>query len=170
MTNHEDLSQLLQAVEAEIDAAETHGILCGSLCHRAATFDWRTLAFGPGVMPPDELLEALDALAQDTIKQLQGEEFDFSPLLPSLDEPFERQLEALSDWCHGFLLGVSHGWKNKSSPWAPGSEAAEFIQDVLRIAEGVDAQADETNARALVEIVEYLRVGVQTLFDEARAA
>jgi len=49
-----------------------------------------------------------------------------------------------------------------------GGDAGEIIRDITRISEAeLDASlADEEEARALVEIVEYLRVGVQLVFEE----
>ena len=47
-------------------------------------------------------------------------------------------------------------------------DAGEIVRDITRISETeLDASgAGEEEARALVEIVEYLRVGVQLVFEE----
>ncbi|GAB4513913.1 MAG: hypothetical protein Tsb0026_19010 [Sulfuricaulis sp.] len=106
------------------------------------------------------------ALHHVTHAHLSGLECDFTPLLPGDEHSLAEQIESLSDWCRGYLLGLHAGGVKDGQVLA--GDAGEIIRDITRISEAEldGSQADEEEARALVEIVEYLRVGVQLVFEE----
>ena len=77
---------------------------------------------------------------------------------------------ALAEWCQGFLYGLGAGAITDASGW-PG-EAGEIVRDFAEITRaGVDAQqGEESNESAYAELVEFVRVGVQLLFEDLAAA
>lgn len=115
---------------------------------------------------PAELIELLAAMHQSTFAYLNGVVFAFTPLLPGDEHGLAKQIEGLTDWCRGYLLGLHAGGARDTQGLS--GEAREIIDDITCISEvemGI-AHAGVEEERALSEIVEYVRVGVQLVFAE----
>lgn len=162
-TDYATLSGALETAGVTTSAAEAHGIITAALCAPHPP-DWQSLLFGMhpvGVSP--SLRSQLLALYDRTASQLTGMEFEFAPLLPA--ESLVGQVEALADWCRGFVLALGiAGIDERALP----GEAGEFVRDAKEIAEAEmdDDEAIEAQERDYEEIVEYLRVGVQLVYEE----
>ncbi len=91
-----------------------------------------------------------------------------SPELASLG----LRLEALTDWCGGFVHGFLHdGAGRLDDVSAPVREAVGDIIDISRLDNAPGNPADgEQTARQLLEIEEYLRVATQLIYEEMRGA
>jgi hypothetical protein len=165
---YDDAVRLLHEAGVPTGAAEAHGIITGVLCApQGARVPWEDLVLGRGAgKPPTALVQLLVALHRATYAHLSGMECDFAPLLPGDEHSLAEQIEGLSDWCRGYLLGLHAGGVKEGQAMV--GDAGEIIRDITSISEAeLDASlADEEEARALVEIVEYLRVGVQLVFEE----
>jgi uncharacterized protein YgfB (UPF0149 family) len=165
---YDDAARLLHEAGVTTSPAEAHGIITGVLCApEGAQAPWQELVLGRGAgQPPAALAQLLAALHRTTRAHLNGMECDFAPLLPGDEYSLAAQIEGLSDWCRGYLLGLHAGGVKEGQALA--GDAGEIVRDITRISEAeLDASlADEEEARALVEIVEYLRVGVQLVFEE----
>jgi yecA family protein len=169
--DYEELSYVLDAADLEMSAAEAHGIVTGASCVPRAP-DLGRLFFGnEGVPPTDEaerLLATLAALKAEIDRRLAETDFDFEPLLPrSPQDPSE--VEALGAWARGFVLGLAAvGVRHPDE--LPG-DASEFLFDTMQIGEvQLDAAPDaEQQERDIAEIVEYLRVGVQLIYEALHA-
>lgn len=157
------LADSLQTAGIGTSAAEAHGIITAALCAPRPP-DWQRLLLGgdPAAVSPS-LRSQLGLLYEQTAQQLVGIEFDFAPLLPATT--LAEQVEALADWCSGFVL-VMHG-AGIDDAQLPG-EAGEFMRDAHEIAEAQldDDETEETQQREYAEILEYLRVGVQLVYEE----
>lgn len=166
--HYDDAARLLHEASVTTSPAEVHGIITGVLCApQGARVAWQELVLGRGAgQPPAALAQLLAALHRATHAHLSGMECDFAPLLPGDEHSLAEQIEGLSDWCRGYLLGLHAG--GVKEPQRLAGDAGEIIRDITRISEAdLDASlADEEEARALTEIVEYLRVGVQLVFEE----
>ncbi|OGI52322.1 MAG: hypothetical protein A3E57_02470 [Candidatus Muproteobacteria bacterium RIFCSPHIGHO2_12_FULL_60_33] len=168
---YEDAARLLREAGVPTGAAEVHGIITGVLCApQGARVAWQELVLGRETGrnrdPQTALSQLLVALHRSTHAHLSGLECDFAPLLPGDEHSLAEQIEGLSDWCRGYLLGLHAGGVPEGQ--ALDGDAGEIIRDITRLSEAeLDASlADEEEMRALVEIVEYLRVGVQLVFEE----
>jgi uncharacterized protein YgfB (UPF0149 family) len=165
---YDEAARLLHEVGVTISPAEVHGIVTGVLsAPQGACVAWQELVLGRDVQhPPAALAQLLASLHRATQAHLSGMECDFAPLLPGDEYSLAAQIEGLSDWCRGYLLGL-HAGGVKEGQALPG-DAGEIVRDITRISEAEldDSLADEEEARALTEIVEYLRVGVQLVFEE----
>jgi uncharacterized protein len=165
-----DIQQVLTQEHSLTDAAEAHGTLAGSLC-TAPVYrfeDWvREILPVEAVQPRSAAtLRGLFAGTQDA---LVGEVFNFQPLLPGDAEPINERTAALAQWCVGFLYGLGSSAIPDASK-LPG-EVGEVVRDFTEITQvGVDsADSEESNESAYAELVEFVRVGVQLLFDELAA-
>lgn len=168
-----DLDETLRRAGAACDAAESHGTLCGALC---AGLDsdgpWLEHIMDEATGTPEaqrRCREALTALRDSTHGQLAGGSLEFAPLLPDDELGLADRTDALSEWCQGFLFGIGLGGDRlKFDELA--AESTEILKDMTQISqagfEGEDTEEDET---AYAEIVEYVRMGVQLLYEELQA-
>jgi uncharacterized protein YgfB (UPF0149 family) len=162
-----DIQQVLAEERSLTDAAEAHGTLAGSLC-TAPSYrfeDW-LLEILPEGRPRPEHASTLRELYSSTREALAGEMLEFEPLLPEDDGPLGDRTSALAQWCVGFLYGLGSG----SLPDASGlpGEVGEVVRDFTEITrveiDGGDSA--ESNESAYAELVEFVRVGAQLVFDE----
>ena len=81
-------------------------------------------------------------------------------------EPLERRTEALCLWCNGFLYGL--GTAGHADPTRLPGDAGEIIRDFNQIMQaGVDeSEGSEANESAYAELVEFVRVGVQIVYEQ----
>lgn len=168
-----ELDEALSHAATPIGLAEFHGSLCAALCvggvaaGRAlvdeSIADWSD---GRDLAP---LLPPLNNLQESTWRSLAGTDLSFEPLLPTDDEELSKRIAALSQWCHGFVSGLGLAGYDFTVEDATG-EIAEIVGDLTEISRAT-LDADEV-ARAeqaensLTELVEYVRVGVQIVYEE----
>ena len=165
--NYADIQSVLTDERALADAAEAHGTLSGCLCA------------GEGYRFEDWLLEILpegraQPLAGATLRELYSEtagslrapDMEFDLLLPEEAQSIDARATALAQWCQGFLYGLGSGPVQDAAS-LPG-DLGEIVRDLTEISRvGVDiAQTEESNENAYVELVEFVRVSVQVIFEE----
>ena len=164
---YSEMQQVLAGARAVSDAPEAHGTLTGALC-AAANYgfdDWLGELFtddGCGAAPK----AALRDLYNSTRAALTSGQMSFAVLLPDDDEPLVERAAALGQWCQGFLYGLGTSSIRNADDLPP--DIAEVVRDLTVITQvGVDAaESDEANEQAYAELVEFVRVGTQLLFDE----
>jgi len=169
-----ELEDTLQAYDATAGAAEAHGALCGALAAVAA-FDadaWigELLAAEDGGPEALRLRNLLETLVAETQAALAGPDLEFRPLLPEDEEPLERRVAALADWCAGFLYGIGTGGLAPGAAAVPAA-VEEVVRDFGEISRAsIDAEeSEESNEESYAEIVEYLRAGTQLAYEELEA-
>jgi uncharacterized protein len=162
-----EIQYALRQARALADAAEAHGTLAGCLCATVAYGfdDWLAEILPEGRAGP-EPTESLRLLFEATAASLGEAQMEFAPLLPEDAEPIDTRAAALGLWCQGFLYGLGTSSINDATQ-LPG-EVGEIVRDLSEITRvGVDAgDSAESNEGAYAELVEFVRVGVQLLFDE----
>ncbi len=159
--------ELLTRAHSLADAAEAHGTLAGSLCGaRGYRFeDWLKEILPEG-RAGAELTQALRALYDATASALIQPDMEFELVLPDDTNPLSERTPALARWCQGFLYGLGTG--AIQDPGTLPGEVGEVVRDFIEISRaGVEGEAEnESNESAYAELVEYVRVGVQLLFEE----
>lgn len=172
LPDYDQVNDALQTLLPELDAAEFHGQLCGLLCthDKLQLDDWLKLA-----MPDQDITglsgtshELLQAVLDDSQTGLAGQDFGFQLLLPDDPAGLAARVEALGNWCQGFLLGISYAGVSDIQS-LPG-ELPEIVKDFLNIsqAENFELADEEQDEAAYMELVEYVRVGVQLFHEELR--
>lgn len=168
--SHSDIQRVLTQSHALADAAEAHGTLAGALCSASAyqLDDWLGEILPDGRAQP-EAAAWLRELFDSTSSALGDAQMGFTPLLPADDDALLDRTEALGEWCRGFLYGLGSGQVRDLA--SLGGDTDEIIRDFTAITQvGVDPQdSDENNEEAYAELVEFVRVGVQLLFDRLAA-
>ncbi len=164
----EQIEEKLGSLTGQPGAAESHGALCGLLCNRGDLPDgggWLQQIF-PGANPDVEAEAVFRQLCAKTKSDLDDSCFAFSPLLPDDDQPVDRRIEALGEWCQGFMLGLSLGGLQQTEQLSP--EAQEILRDLAEMGQAGSYQldGDEQDERSYAELVEYLRTAVLLLHAE----
>jgi uncharacterized protein YgfB (UPF0149 family) len=165
------IERLLLQERSLADAAEAHGTLAGCLCGATGYRfeDWLREILPEGQAAP-AAAATLAELYRATAGALLQRDFEFELLLPEDAQPIDARTAALARWCQGFLYGLGAGAIRDASE-LPG-EVGEIVRDFVEITRaGVDAeQGEESNESAYAELVEFVRVGVQLLFEELATA
>lgn len=170
LPDYDELDEALRAAAVELSAAEIHGMItaAASVPQPPALAQ---LLFGSATVPADADSQRLTALAAtlltDVRRRLAETDFEFEPLLGEAELPL--QVERLGEWARGYVLGL--GLAGIGDLPLPG-EAGEFVCDAMQIGEvemdrGVDTEQQE---REVAEIVEYLRVGVQLVYEQLQSS
>lgn len=168
MLEYDNLNNLLRNANAEACAAECHGFLCGQICIAgfADTQQWHDYLSvrAYDTVPARECFEGIHSLIGELLVLIASPDFDFQLLLPDDTTPLADRVEALGEWCHGFLNGF--GMSRDTRTALLDDECEELIEDFSKICRvGVDEDSGEEDEEALVELVEYVRVGVVSLFE-----
>ena len=173
-TSFDLVDRVLRQLGVAEGAPEAHGSLCGLAC-----------VLGPLACPAwvDGLLAAADAtgsgrdeqagilgeLAAMTCEALTDGDMAFAPLLPPDDKPLSLRAEGLAEWCAGFMHGLGEAIGTRATREAlNGDVTREIMEDFGEIAR-VTLGDDETDLEAeaaYTELVEFVRVSVQLVFEE----
>jgi uncharacterized protein YgfB (UPF0149 family) len=167
LPDYDELERALFAL-GEMSAAEAHGVIAGLLrAPRPSADVWARTLFAD-VDPAADNAEAerlLGALRAQTQTWLAARESEFVPLLPSTERSLDAQVAALADFCRGYVVGLVAGGMREFAGLP--ADAREIIEDFMKIAEAeVEDRTAETEAQAFTELTEYVRVGVQLIYEE----
>jgi len=174
--DHDTLAQALAAVDSDTSAAEAHGVISGVLCVSSddqAGSKWVPILLSDAAQMAPEAAKKLSLslmyIHQNTLNALKSGNFTFDLMVPDDDKPVAERIAALADWCRGYLLGLSvHGPTGKLDLAA---QKKEFVGDLIEISNVQSGQEYEEDAENhLMELHEFVRVGVQTVFDESQSA
>jgi uncharacterized protein YgfB (UPF0149 family) len=162
------MRQLLAEAAPALSPASLHGALCGHLCSGAAP-DLDIFHDLFETQLPDVVLRLLARLGDDTRADLLRSDYVFQPLLPDDDASLAERLLALGEWCDWFNIGFSAGYMQPQTPLSV--EVMEVLNDFGQLAEVEPPDAgSEDDERYFVELVEYVRMAVLTVFQQMRDA
>lgn len=169
-TQYDEIESAISLAGIELSAAEVHGVICGAICNQMKTGTApnmnRLITAGAEVRAEavGDLQNTLELLLRESVEQLHRDDGDFSLLLPDDDSAVQLRLRSLADWCRGFLLGLLDGENLAMDQLS--TDAAEVARDMLSIS-AVDVTGDGSDSEwDLTEVEEYVRVGVQLIFEE----
>lgn len=175
MPYYGELQAALGAAPSGSLAAEAHGTLCGLLCAGAEDVpeawlhntlaDVESYSFGS----PGDARSLLEAAHEATVGRLEGDQMGFELLLPDDDVALEDRAAALAAWCNAFLYGLAMRGLRPMEELP--DELREILADFSEIGRAgvAEEEAEEVGESAYAELVEYVRVGVQIVYDECRA-
>ena len=168
---YDAVAQALTAGGSSVHAAEAHGCLVGALCARRVYLpaEWleELLPEAPeNATHPAVESGPLSELFEQSRAALDSREMDFEPLLPPDQAGLAERVEALGAWAQGFLYGFG-----AAGPFPRGAlpaDVAEVLSDFAEVsrAGAVGAESAEVEETALADLVEFVRVGVQLIYDE----
>jgi len=172
MSDFDVLDTLLVRVEAEAYAAEVHGFVCGQICVTGHADEALWTEFLDVQGEDDALTQScyseVAQLISETLAQMHSAEFGLQLLLPEDAMPMPIRIEALSNWCHGFLNG--YGVSERQTALSPTEECNEVLEDFTKICRlGIDDEGTE-DEQSFMELAEYVRMGAILIFEELQPA
>lgn len=170
MVEYSELERALQQLGVEQGAAEFHGTLCGRLCAGTERESGDSLVPLTSGSAPEDEQALVEQTRDEALNGLVDTDLGFTPLLPDDRQRLGLRVDALAQWCAGFVYGFASA-RDDLSLDALSSEAQELVRDLTQISRaGLSPDADrETDEQAYAEIVEYVRVGAQLIFIEIAA-
>lgn len=107
----------------------------------------------------EDLGDMLPDLYAFTRKQICSDGFEFQPILPEDDIELNERLEALGEWCQGYLYGLGNSGLSGETELA--GDIADALRDLAAISQiGMLDEEDEDDEVSYAELVEYVRVAV----------
>ena len=172
--DHDLLNDALQRCGANWTAAQTHGLLSSRLAVAGArdvpaSLEQVLEGSGSADALRKECEDMLATLWQSTYKAFSERLSAFEPLLPDDNDSAGNRTEALAHWCEGYLHGLVSGEHDAALKERLAAEPlADIIKDMLQITRATvdDIDNDDSNDEAYIEIVEYLRVAAQLIYEE----
>ena len=175
--NFEYIDKIREKSGISIDVSECHGKISACLCSENMTAE----ALLPEEINADEsclsaetmkLKTVLLSLIAETLEQLNDAEMSFYPLLSPDAESITDRTLTLSRWCQGFIdgFGLVIAQKNISIDQIKQDIIGEIIEDFSQISKLTSASVmnEDGEELAYMEVVEYVRVGVQLIFEEMK--
>ena len=172
------LDDLRKSASIDISLPETHGGICSQICFQSDYFE----EFVPIDNSDDGAAisvqistyrKALQRIIETDTHKLKEGDLSFELIIAGETSSIQERAEALSIWCQGFIDGVSfllteHGLKIDQ---AENKESFEIIEDFTQIStldsHSISEEVDEE--LALMELIEFVRLSVQMIYDEFRS-
>ncbi len=172
--DHDLLNHALQRCGASWTAAQAHDLLSSRLAVAGARGASESLGQVLDSSSTSDALriECADMLAtlwQSTHMVFSERLSAFEPLLPDENDDANTRTEAVAHWCEGYLHGLVSGEHDAALRERLAAEPlADIIKDMLQITRATvdEDDDDESNEESYVEIVEYLRVAAQLIYEE----
>ena len=168
----EDIAELIGRCNLATSVSAFHGSLVGFISagghiHKGTLLD--ALAFEAAPAPTADEVAMLERLRHQTEAALADPDLTFEPLLPEDDASLGERTTGLVDWTRGFLGGFGLGGTPETAKSLT-DDAQEVLRDLATIATSdFDYEEGDTDEDALIEIVEFVRVGVLLLHAEVGA-
>ncbi len=164
------LADQLDALGSPIFPAETHGTLCGMICltNKPDIELWYSLIIDEKQQQSPknlhQLITLLGQLRVETETAFAANSGGVDLLMPDDEAPLQGRVTAITQWCDGLLYGLGVGGMSDERQLP--DHAREFISDVRDISQLDPATLHDEAEHDLMEIIEYLRVGVLVLREE----
>ncbi len=163
---YQTLDEKLKSTAWNSGASEAHGALTGLACRgiNSEQIQNKMVLFQ---ISDTEEFAALSGLFDLVLRDLESTEFSFNLLLPGEDASNNETATEIVNWCEGFVLGFCHD--GESAIAQSSATVQEMVNDVLNISSmEVDSikNKDHEDEKSIIEIEEFLRVGVQLIYDE----
>ena len=160
----EKLAHILQNNDIELSIYELQGILTALVCrglNRSHFDQWRELLGEQ--LSTKLILDNVFTLMTSIQHALDSTDFRYQPVLSSSRALVDRT-ESLRHWCQGFILGFD--WNNVVEN-NKNEETGIILGDIMQISIAeVGPGIEEDEERAFFELEEYIKVGVQIIFEE----
>ena len=176
--DHNEVEAALRATGSSWGAAQAHGLLCSRLAVLGADggADWLRMLFEDSAAAESAHADDITILQQacaETHRQFADRQSEFDVLLPDESESVSVIAAAMAEWCEGFLHGLVSDVKGEVLKQKLAAEPlSDIIRDMLEMTraaaggDGEEGEDEEGDDEALTELVEYLRVAAQLVYEE----
>lgn len=167
--DYETLEYRLIAANTPFSMAYVHGMMVGLLCvsSRSPQQCWPLIQEKIPILDAGQgtLVDLINKVFTLTVEHLRNSEKGMVLMLPD-ELPLGQRLEALVDWCEGFLIGI----KLENLPSGALLRlplVIEVIEDLEKIKDiSFDACDTPENQNDYLEIVEFVRIGALLVYAE----
>lgn len=167
-----ELGAELKKLDAVASAAEAHGILVGQLCGglKLDGIMWLKqflMAVGVKREPAEDQRSWFFALQDLSAAELANAGMSFRPLLPDDEDPLSERLEAVGDWCSGFLAGFGSAGHSADKGLSDDIDMAlRDFAEISKIDIDVHGDSDFEEENAYMELVEYMKTVALLIYTE----
>lgn len=174
----DEVCDLFIRLQATTPPAELHGLLTGQLCAgQQMTRDvWLRVAkeFMDAQAEPDaEDSDLLMSVYYTTITQLVDDDWGFYPLLPDDTSELTVRIQALGEWCQGFLVGFALVDQKQTGSKTAGQKTpysdlvSDALSDLAAIAQVGEPEDDsDESENDFMHLEEYVKLAVLNVFVE----
>jgi len=170
---YKQLNSMLEIEDIDSSASEIHGLICARAClgdPATKIQNWLPLITGEPLAPASNkfFIEKLNQLMNDVERTLESRDYDLK-LVISEEDDIATQTESIAAWCQGFVLGLLGSGEQRIEILP--HDSREVVRDMIEIS-GAQSDADDDadqQTRALMEIEEYVRIGVQVVYEDLNA-
>lgn len=122
--------------------------------------------FDPSDVLATECRRLLDRIFSSVFAEQEQRPMELALLLPEDIVVDAARLTAVRDWCQGFLFGF--GLAGEAVTAKLSAQSKELLRDIAEVTrlDTDDVDNSSENQSALIEIEEYLRVGVMLIRDD----
>ncbi len=171
----ESMAEALGSAGALTEPAEAHGQLCGLACGlgTAAATAWVADVLSADAVDgvvSEVTRQQLTQLAGETCAELEEGDMSLKLVLPPDNASLGMRAECLAQWCQGFMHGLATAVVD--SERLESGVVGEILRDFSEIGKAAFAEeetAGEAEA-AYVELVEFVRLSTQLVFEELHGA
>jgi yecA family protein len=172
--DHDEIDSALKRCGSSWNAAQVHGLLCSRLAVAGTEgarrwFEQVLDETDPNNALRTECEQMLDSLCAATWRQLVERQSEFALLLPGDEDTADLRAESMAQWCEGYLHGlVAEKHSDALKEKLAAEPLADIIKDMLQITRAAtdDDDDEEGVENAYAELVEYLRVAAQLVYEE----
>ena len=168
---YNDVADCLDRAEIDMLAAEIHGIACGLLAGNGTADKIKWVQelipeLDPANVLQKDAVREIGRLFDDARSGLQDSEFRFELFLPEDDLQLSTRMEALQDWCQGFVLGMTMAGVKDYSKLPEDSK--DLMEDFINIGTSgdFDYEDEQESETAFSDISQYVRVGALLINEE----
>ena len=152
-------------------ASELHGVMCGYLCANAVAKGetyLRALMTNKNQVAMRTTALVLFGVYAVSHQQLAQFDFEFQLLLPDDEAPLIGRAQAFSEWCEGFMQGITSAGIEQGD--LQEDDAQEALQHLMEFAQldYQSLQVDDADERALMEVSEYARMAVLRIYNDLK--
>jgi uncharacterized protein YgfB (UPF0149 family) len=171
--DYQATADAMQRVGLTQSPAEAHGFAIGLQLGGVADAPraWQRELYAdldPRDVLAEECRRLLDRVYAAATAPDEGDGFGL--MLPESIEVDAISLGAVRDWCQGFMFGFGLGGEKAADRLS--AQSREWLRDMAEIGllETDDVENSDENQAALIEVEEYLRVGVMLIREDVAAA
>ena len=164
LPNYHEFIASIAILAVPMSGSELHGLMCGYLCAGAnaegAAYLRALISNTNDVVAIRGAALVLFGVYAVSQQQIGSFDFEFQLLLPDDDSPLPERAEAFSQWCEGFIQGITMA--DVSEDQLEEEESQEALQHLVEFSQ-LDYQGlnvGEDDERALMEVSEYARMAV----------
>ena len=160
---YQELDQKLRSTAFNSGAPEAHGLLTGLACRGVSVQELQNKLY-LFQLNSDQDLILLQGLFELILRDLQSSTLTYHLLLPGDDTSPVVRTDEIANWCGGYMQGFCH---DGDTAFSDSNETIrEMLQDIMNMGGlYLEETSMEEAEKAMMEIEEYLRVGVQLIYD-----